>query len=232
MFAIVGAVGGAGAAWLWGRGLYRCHYVGEQGVAQFWCAGSRDRLVRTDLFVFTDAVGLRAEQTRTYVAAHESLTNQAIGPKIYAGTTYSYAWFNADGKIIFSLRGKYHAENGEPPAPDHFHLARAAEAAWTNYLLTNIDNLKNERGMIEFALASGDFLSLGDNRLELYIDGKTAVLEGLNVGKVELADGNVTITKTGTQIGWFSTPGLTTFKVADLTNALFFFRASQIMLEL
>src|SRR5262249_6577372 len=118
----LGAIGATLAVYLT-RFKHTCSYVGRDGVARFVCSGDRTQLTVAEVFCFRDATELRTSQTRHYM-------NGA-----YQGTDYTFSWTDINGLTKYVIHGRHKSEQGRPPTGDKFHLAVAAEVAWTMHLL-------------------------------------------------------------------------------------------------
>ena len=145
---LVSLVFGITGFWVMGFS-HTCTYVGTKGIAWYQCRGSRDRFTRTDVFLFKNADDLRTSQTRQYVNG------------IYSGTNYNYTWSTEKGKVIYTLAGRYRSEKGTPKPSNPFYFAFAAEAAWSQYLLRNIDRLTDDDNLVFFALTRGNYIQIG-----------------------------------------------------------------------
>jgi hypothetical protein len=197
---------------------HSCTFVGTKGIAWYQCAGSRARLARTDVFLFKNAADLRTSQTRHYVNGG------------YTGTHYTYTWSTDKGKAIYTLTGSYRSEAGTPKVSDPFYFALAAEAAWSQCLLKNIDRLTDDDNLVYFALTRGNYIQLGDGLFILKQGNNTIELEADDIEQVSVDNGIVSIKEVGGKKGWFATKGVHQFAYQDLGNAQFFSFAMDKML--
>jgi hypothetical protein len=218
--ALGGLVFGSGFVWLKTRGLHSCTYVGVDGVAQFWCVGSPDNIVRSDTFLFENAVELRTRQIRKYLKSSIEFTIADAG--VYKGTEYVFEWFDADGTRVFSLEGKYYSETGQPIASSPFWFARSAEASWTDFLVAHIDEIRSPDGTIDFLLTNGDSLSVGIGFLVARLRGQSATLAPSDIASIHFDKGELVIEERGAKIGFFSSQGYHRFMTSELGNSLFF----------
>lgn len=200
------------------RFSHACTYIGAKGIAWYQCAGSRDRLTRSDVFRFKDASDLRTSQMRHYYNG------------VYTGTNYSYTWSNEKGKTIYTLSGRYKSEAGTPKVSDPYYFALAAEAAWSQYLLKNIDRLTDDDDMVFFALTRGNYIQIGKDLFILKLGKDTIELEADDIEQVMVENGIVYIKEVGGKQGWFSNTGVHQFAYQDLGNAQFFSFAMDKML--
>ena len=199
---------------------HSCTYVGAKGVAWYQCTGGRARLTRTDLFLFKNAADLRTGQVRHYFNG------------IYNGTNYFYTWSNEKGKTIYTLAGRFRSEAGTPKVTDPFYFALAAEAAWSQYLLKNIDRLTDDDNLIFFALTRGNYVQLGKGLFILKLGKNTMELEADHIESITMNNGIVYVKEAGGKQGWFSNTGIHQFAYKDLGNAQFFIFAVEKLLEI
>jgi hypothetical protein len=200
------------------RFTHSCTFVGTKGIAWYQCAGSRARLNRTDVFLFKNAADLRTSQTRQYVNGG------------YTGTHYTYTWSTEKGKPIYTLTGRYRSEAGTPKVSDPFYFALAAEAAWSQYLLKNIDRLTDEDNLVFFALTRGNYVQLGEGVFILKQGNNTIELEADDIEQITVDNGIISIREVGGKQGWFANKGVHQFAYQDLGNAQFFSFAMDKML--
>jgi hypothetical protein len=127
---------------------HRCTYVGREGVAEFKCSGSRDRITTSNIFPFSEAAELRTTQVRRYVNG------------VYQGTNYNFhfagqaelAWSNyllqfvkeqldRDGFLHFNLGGADYVRVG----PDFLELRVGGQT--TECATSDIGALSLQAGM-------------------------------------------------------------------------------------
>lgn len=197
----------------WTRFGGLCTYVGDNGIAVFQCDGDRDRLVRSDIFLFHTADELRIAQTRQY-------TNG-----IYARTDYAFTWSDGRGRLVYQISGRYKSEVGRPEPRDAYYFALAAESAWSRFLARDLERMASANGLIFFGLQGGDFVQLGPGRLILAQASKKIELRSDQIEKMTIGDGVISIWETGAKSGWFVNKGIHQFLYADLGNAKFFLLA-------
>lgn len=195
---------------LWWTGFsHTCTYVGVKGIAKFTCSGSREN-ISVEKFFFEDAIELRTGQTRHYYNG------------VYTGTDYSFAWSDEKGRAVHTLSGRYSSEQGTPVAKDPYHYAIMAEIAWTQHLLSNIDQVTANDGLLFFGLKSGDYIQLGENLLVLVKGGQTHRFSGDKIEKMTMGNGVLSIWEVGAKEGWFVNSGIHQIMYADIGNARFF----------
>ncbi len=195
--------------WAVTRFRHRCTYVGQLGVARYYCRGRRENITG-NMFLFADATELRTSQTRHYY-------NGA-----YTGTEYRYTWTDFHGQRVFNISGRYHSAKGNPKAKDPYHFAVAAEIAWSVYLLRQAPPQLADGGSIRFGLRGSDCIRLGDGFISLTRKGETITLRGDEIGRIRIQQGVVAILEPDAREGWFSSSGVYKFAYAELANAQFF----------
>jgi hypothetical protein len=210
-FLLVGpAVAGVAAlvAWLVTRFRHTLTYVGQEGLARFYCEGDRANLKEHSNFLFRDASDLRIEETERFV-------NGA-----YQGTTYSYSWTDAAGQRRYTIAGKYMRKN----RPTHqIHFARAAEKAWLQHLVFGLDSRLKEQGYLQFNLGTGHALRVGPGLLEVCQKDKTERFETSAIKSLSLEKGQFRLERKDPGKGAFSgANGVFLFSYRDLSNAKLF----------
>ena len=201
----------AGVAVLTTRFRHTCTYVGRDGVAQFTCSGDRGHLKSRSVFLFRDAVELRIAQTLQYVHG------------VYTGTSYSYDWNDAAGRVRHVIAGRHRSEKGNPPSTDPLHFARAAEVAWTGYLLDQVYGQIEETDTVPFNLADEQWLRLGRGFMILSDGGEEGRRwEAEEIAQVSVKQGNVRIKHRNAREGWFSSDGVFKFSFDKLPNSQLF----------
>jgi hypothetical protein len=215
--ALVGALFAGIVYWLT-RFRHTCTYVGAEGIARFQCAGDRERIVRSEVFLFSDAAELRIGQTRHYYNG------------IYTGTDYAFAWTNERGETVYRLSGRYRSEEGNPAPADPFHFALMAENAWTMHLFRDIDRILADNELLFFGLKGGDYVELGQGLFILAQSGKTIELRADQIEKMTVGGGVISVWEVGAKEGWFVNKGIHQFMYADLGNARFFLFALERLL--
>jgi hypothetical protein len=197
-----------------------CTYVGRDGVARFSCAGTRERIVGSEPFLFRDAAELRTSQTVRY--NHGS----------YQGTDYTFTWADSGGRTRYAIVGTYRNAKGFPPTTDAFHYGRAAETAWTTHLLGRMDKTLQEKGYVDFALVKGRRLRLRPGFLTMEVGGEPVEWAASEIGAIAVDRQTVKIKRADAEEGWFSSTGVVKFSLDSFGNAQLFFRLAERMLGL
>jgi hypothetical protein len=194
------------------RFRHTCTYVGQEGVARFVCSGRRDRLSTREVFRFRDATELRTSHTLRYVNG------------VYQNTTYSFRWTDVGGRLRHEIRGTHRSEKGTPPATDSYHFARAAEFAWTGYLLGQVQRQVELAGSVLFNLKGGRWVRLGPGTITFFVDGGEPIeCEAAEIAEANVDKGTVRFKRTDAREGWFSSRGVYRFPFDHLANAQLFF---------
>jgi hypothetical protein len=188
-----------------------CTYVGREGIARFECSGSRDNLTRQEVFRFRDATEVRTVQTMHY-------TNGA-----YTHTSFKWSWNDVGGRTRYVISGTHKSRNGTPPRDSLFHYARAAEVAWTYYLLEQSYRQVRLSGTVLFNLAGGKWIRLGEGVVILGLGGEPIECRSEELAGTSIQQGVVCIRRHDAREGWFSSTGVYKFNFADLANAQLFF---------
>jgi len=189
---------------------HTCTYVGRQGVARFACKGGREK-VTCEVFRFRDATELRTAQTLRYVNG------------VYQNTTYSFDWSDVGGRTRYTISGSHRSQSGNPPSTDAYHFARAAEFAWTYYLLENEYRQIELAGSVAFNLKGGRWLRLLPKGIYFSLGGETVEWDAGDIAAAQIEKGVVRIKRNDAREGWFSSTGVMKFPFSDVANAQLFF---------
>jgi hypothetical protein len=208
---VVGAGLGCLLAWAATRFSHTCTYVGREGVARFACAGRRDNLTTREAFRFRDAAELRTAQTHYYRNG------------VYQNTNYSFTWSDVGGRKRYVVSGAHNSQINIPPPSHAFHFARAAELAWTIYLLNDVDRQVQLSGTVPFNLTGGQWVRLGRGFIRLGLGGEPQELDAADVSEAAVQKGVVKIKRFDAEEGWFSSRGVYKFNFDALANAQLFF---------
>ena len=190
---------------------HTCTYVGREGLARFTCTGNRDNVPGVEVFRFVDARELRTAQTRQHYHG------------VYAGTNYTYTWSDVNGRTRYLITGRHKSEEGTPPSTDPFQFARAAESAWTIFLLDETERALELSGTVQFNLTGGQCVRLGRGYLIVSTGGDGEQWDADEIGMVNVDQGVVRIKRRDAQEGWFSSAGVFRFSFDSLANAQLFF---------
>jgi hypothetical protein len=179
---LVGLAAGLAAgivAWWHARFRHVCTYVGINGAARLVCSGTRQRLVKREVFQFPEAATLWRRETRVINQYGE-----------YKQTNYRFDWSDGSGRLRFRIDGSYRIAPKEDPFDLHsFHFGMATETAWNRYLLGHLERELAGQDSLYFPMADGGGLSLGPGYLE-FIQGDSAERwEREDFGTVSLPEG-------------------------------------------
>jgi hypothetical protein len=190
---------------------HTCTYVGREGVARYVCSGRRDNLITREVFCFRDAAELRTSQTMHYRNG------------VYQNTTYTYTWTDVGGRQRYQITGSHTKKDGNPPTTDYYQFARAAEFAWTMYLLDDARRQVELSGGVKFHVGKGQWIRVGPGRLTFALGGVEDEWDAREVGAATVNQGQVKIKRTDAKEGWFSSTGVIKFSFENLANAQLFF---------
>ena len=212
--AIIAALIGAGIAalvWYATRFTHRCTYVGEDGIAIFDLVGQRDGQLTSQVLLFTDASGLRARQTRHFVNS------------VYRNTTYDYRWTDSVGRGLVRLAGTYVGKDRPPKAGDPFHLAAAAEVAWSIHYLARAQSQLQEEGSITFHVGGHRIVRVGLGFMEFHFDGEPVRVHRDEIASVTLGRGTFAFKHKDAK--WYRSEGKYRFQYGEMANGKVFFLA-------
>lgn len=200
------------------RFFHTCTYVGRDGVARFACSGTRERISRSEVFLFREAVELRTGQTVRY--------NHGT----YQGTDYTFTWTDAAGRKCYVIAGTHRSSKGMPPTTDPYHYGRAAESAWTAYLHAQAQRQIELAGCVIFNLPRGRSLRLGRRSLTIQLNGEPVEWTANEIDAIAVEKATVKIKRTDAKEGWFSATGVVRFPLEGLGNAALFFELANRLL--
>jgi hypothetical protein len=190
---------------------HTCTYVGRDGVARFTCSGTRENLTVQEVFYFRDAVDLRTSTSLHY-------TNGA-----YQNTSYTYTWTDVSSRQRYTISGSHNSEANTPPTTDLYHYAKAAEIAWTVYLLEGASRQIGVGNTVLFNLTGGQWIRLGQGVVVINTGAQTEEWRADEMRGVTIQKGVVRLLRTDAEEGWFSSKGVHKFSFDQLANAQLFF---------
>jgi hypothetical protein len=193
------------------RFSHTCTYVGREGVARFGCSGRRDRITQAEVLCFRDAAELRTSQTLRYRNG------------IYQGTDYKFTWTDVVGRKRYAIDGTHNSEKGMPPTTDPYHFGRAAEMAWSTFLLGQVWRQIELAESVSFRLKEGQYIRVGPRGLTIQFGGEPVEWSIDEIGGVAVEKGMVKIKRKDAREGWFSSTGVVKFPCESLANARLFF---------
>lgn len=214
---VFGASVGAALSLAMARGRDNVTYTGANGIARFAYSEDPARRDQPNMFLFANAVELRTGQTRQY-------TNG-----IYSGTHYFFKWTGPDGKLVYQLNGTYNSEKGTPKPGHAFYYARAAEIAWSRYLLAFVNAELERSGAFRFNLNGNNCVVAGPGYLDLYMNGQQIRCAVDEIAGMSIHQGQITITRKDSKSGFLGigSQGIFRFQYAQLANA----RVFQLLIE-
>jgi hypothetical protein len=106
---------------------------------------------------------------------------------------------------------------------DLYHYGRAAEMAWTAYLLTQVQRQMALAGSVAFNLKNGHTLRIAPGKFILQMGGEPVEWNAEEIGGVLVDKGVVKIKRADAHEGWFSATGVVKFPFDSLANARLFF---------
>ena len=187
-------------------------YTGAQGIARYRYNNDLEKREKGEVFLFADAVELRTSQTRHY-------TNG-----IYSGTEYNFTWTGKDGRQACRLAGRYSSEKGTPGPNDPFQYARAAETAWSRYLLQFVSAELERSGAFRFNLRGNNCVVAGPGFLDLYMNGQQIRCPVDEIANVDMNQGVITVRRKDAKDGFLGigSTGIFRFTYGELANGRVF----------
>jgi hypothetical protein len=149
LFAFFGLMIFGGSAAIYGliqRRPHECSYVGERGLARFSSRPPRSDRARQ----FTHG-GHAFERFRVLYV------QKTIGDHsgAYTGTVVNFLWRDGDGKLVFRSDANYFSLKDTPNRDNALHFGRAAEKAWTDWVLVKHRTEYETSGKTGFPLEFG-----------------------------------------------------------------------------
>jgi hypothetical protein len=215
---IVLAAGVTGLIAFFSCGKASCSYIGSQGTVVYTAFGDAN-WPKSNIFLFRTARELRTAQTRNY-------TNG-----IYTGTSYSFTWTDESGRKVYVLFGSHNANKGLPKGPHPFNFARAAELAWSNFLLPTAQHQYETMGYVQFNLSGQDWVRVGQQCVELFQRGQVQQCPTNNIATFSINQGVFTVRLKDAKSGFLGigSNGIFSFNYAGMANArLFLFVMSEL----
>jgi hypothetical protein len=186
-----------------------CSYVGREGVARYSCLGTRENLTVAEVFRFRDAAELQTSLIKRYWNG------------VHVGTDYSFTWTNVAGLPCYTISGTHRTEKGVPPSGDPFHYGSVAEAAWTVYLLAQVQLQIRLSGSVSFKLEGG-WIRLAPEGISFDVGGQAGEWAAGDIASAKIEFPTVRILRRDAQKGWFSSTGIIKVPVGRLANLRLF----------
>jgi hypothetical protein len=187
-----------------------CTYVGEQGAARFLYQ-SGGAPPTPEILIFEPATELHAASTRHYYNG------------IYTGTSYTYYWNDADGKVLARFKGRHRGNKKNPKQGDPYHFVRAAEFAWSRFYLARAQNHLETEGSIPFRVDKKRWVRVGQGFMEFHFGGEPVRVNKEEIDKVTLGSGKFSFKRKDAK--WFSSDGKFAFQYGTMANAQVFLMA-------
>jgi hypothetical protein len=185
------------------RFRYYCAYVGERGIAQFFCSGSRSRIT-TKILEFTDDLNLHVKTRTIHV------------PELGGESTYHFRWTDPAGRKVFDVSGNLVSW---PPVQSRYHLGTEAEQSWSRYLVAKVLPAIRDGQPYTFKLKARDGICCAKDALELIRKGRVLQLRPEELSQVTMQDGKIFLQEPGASVGWLSSTGVHYISSANLANA-------------
>jgi hypothetical protein len=189
----------------------RSSYVGQQGLQEYvkyHLVGPKQTVVR-----FADCMQLQVARTRHFYNG------------VYTGTRFSYVWWDRQAKRAFTIEGQYNDQIARTPG-ELVSFAWAAESAWTQHKIAEIDRQIATSGMARFNVGA-DYVGIGKGFLEIGWRGQVVRLPRPEIQTLQFETGWLVIKRTGAKEGWFSSDGVFRFPVSGMAD----FQVFMIVLE-
>ena len=143
---------------------------------------------------------------------------------VYSGTKYYYDWLDETGRKVFRLNGIYgDKKTSGPKEKDPYHLAKAAEAAWSQQLLEVLQAEFDEHGNVEFKVNKRDSVRVGAGYFEFDFKGQRTRVEREDIKLLTISEGQFRIHSHDAR--WMSSKGKFHFEYGSMANARVFLMA-------
>ena len=184
-------------------------YVGDDGVAVH--RGRRDGTVKAGrLLRFADADEILTAATHEYRNG------------VYVRTSYAHR-YKANGRTIYKLSGTYRGLNTPPRPHDPYHLARAADLAWSNHLLARYGPKLGGDEFLDFGVNRTDTVRVGRGVIEFQLGRRSERITRDEIADATLKDGKFHVAAKDAR--WFSRAGKYQFDYAKMANGRVFLAA-------
>ena len=174
--------------------LHECNYVGEKGLARFPFPGPTFGLVNaknSGMFLFEQARVLYNGSTRHY-------TNG-----IYTGTDTNYSWMDGDGKPVYVMASHYYSYKENPGPEASIHFFRAAELAWTAWVVQKHREELERQGKTGFPLRTGGAIFLTRHGITVREGKNETEFLGDSLKSISLQQGQLCLHREGEKAGLF-----------------------------
>lgn len=207
---------------------HTCNFIGVNGFAQFKIQENRKNL--------TESYEVNFNNITDFVKA-TVVKKQNFN---YAGTDFSFAWFN-ENKIVKEVNGTHQSKEGKPDKErTDFWLNEIAEKYWTIYLLDNMEKELESNGYLSFSLynyQNGHFVKTPYIQLGIgfikFITPKGEVTYKFNdIKRVYTKGGNLFIEHKNFEkiLFFFKSGNKNGIPLTNLSNRQFFFKAMELLI--
>ena len=142
---------------------------------------------------------------------------------VYTGTSFNFSFHRNDGEKPLAILGSYSAKEASgAPRSSLIYFAFNAESSWTTFRLGKMDAELASHGAIHFGINKKDWIQVGDGFIELFFKGERERLAAADLTSVALDQGYMTIQRTGSRKGLFSSEGVFRFNVNGMADFRYF----------
>jgi hypothetical protein len=224
LFAFFGLVIFGGGAAIYGliqRRPHECSYVGERGLARF-----SSRPQKSDRPQFTHGAYAFERFRVLYVEIGTQSYNGA-----YAGTTVSFLWRDGDGKLVFRSDASYLSLKDTPNRDNALHFGRAAEKAWTEWVLAKHREEFESSGKTGFPIETGGGIFVSRHGITVRQGKNETELSRDSIKGISVQSGQLCFHRDGEKGGLFG-KGPLTVSYAQVGNAQAFLRLASDVLNI
>lgn len=150
-------------------------YLSENGIACFECTGGPTNFKRRELLLFSQASSLLTKQN---------------------SSGYEFLWKDPQDRLVFRWEGRFAAPGTEPPRSHIFHSLKAAENAWTSFLVDDAAQQIARGGGVSFPLLGQGALRLTSMQLTWNAPTTTHMLDHEDIATFQCDSKTFEITPT------------------------------------
>lgn len=163
-------------------------YVGERGLAQAQTTEWTRQVRRVRVMEFDEAETLNASEVDVH-SDNESPGIVEVMAGTYQYTKLSYRWENAQGELVFEIRGRFDKKNLKPWDAAVRDFAYAAKNVWFEHRAERVRKQIRASGAAVFELThGGEQLEVGKGYMRVIKGEQAKLLNASEMGQIEMRD--------------------------------------------
>ncbi|MFL9482797.1 hypothetical protein ACI6Q2_08450 [Chitinophagaceae bacterium LWZ2-11] len=128
---------------------YYCNAVGDEGFAEFFCRGSREKITKSYTVRFDAVTDIYVKDNNETGETEVEIEGEGLSFKTKPKFA-SYKWINREtNKTVYKFQSLYNHLPFTPPGP-RLIFNRAANKQWADFLFGNMQQILQQKGFLSF----------------------------------------------------------------------------------